>query len=99
LQCHGAGANPPPTKNPAKYDAFVLNPNPYFKSRNVAALVKVVNLDELKDSMLLKKAGGMVSHRGKNDLLLNEADLEDLHGALHKWIYPFEANATPLKTN
>jgi hypothetical protein len=49
--------------------------------------------------MLLKKAGGMVSHRGKNDLLLDEADLEDLHGALHKWIYPFEANATPLKTN
>jgi hypothetical protein len=99
LKCHGTGANPPPTKNPAKYNAFVLNTSPYFKSRNVNALLKVVNLDELKDSVLLRKAGGMVSHRGKSELLLDEAGLEDLHKALHKWIYPFEADPAALNTN
>ncbi len=98
LECHGADASPPPAKNPAKYGAFVLNPNPYFKSRNVAALVKVVDLDDLRESKLLRKAGGTVNHRGKNDLLLDEAGIDDLHQALRKWIYPFSTDHA-LKTN
>ncbi len=92
LKCHGADGNPEPTKNPAKYGAFVLDPSPYYKARNVAALVEVVNVDDLEKSKLLQKAGGKVNHRGKSVLLLDESELDELHTALHKWIHPFETD-------
>lgn len=92
MQCHGADAKPPAKKNPAKYNAFILHPSAYFKSRNVLALVEVIDIDDLKESKLLQKAGGKVNHRGKTVLLLDETELEELHQALHKWIYPFDTN-------
>ncbi len=92
LECHGADSDPEPTQNPAKYGAFVLDTSPYYKARNVAALVEVVNVDDLEKSKLLQKAGGKVNHRGKKVLQLDEAGLEELHGALHKWIHPFDTD-------
>lgn len=90
LECHGGGSDPPAAKNPAKYDALVLDPSPYYKSRNVAALLKVVNIDDLNESKLLHKAGGKVNHRGKDDVQLDEEGVAELAKALRKWIHPFE---------
>lgn len=94
LDCHGTDGNPPSKKNPAKYGGFVLDPSLYYKSRNITALLPVVNMDDLSESKLLKKAEGKVQHRGKDDLKLDEADIEELRHALRKWIYSFTTDET-----
>lgn len=84
--CHTAGAEPAPKYDPARYGAFVLVDNNYFKAKNVQALSALIDPDDLAQSKLLSKAAGSVRHRGRDQLELDEEDLRQLRLALEQWL-------------
>lgn len=90
MKCHSTEGNPPSEKNPADFDVFVLNPNDYFKNKNVRALAELVRMDDMEKSKLLLKAEGIViHHEGKTELRLTDAQLNGLRAALGKWTAPY----------
>jgi hypothetical protein len=90
LKCHSSDSTVTRTKHPAAYVAFVLNPNAYYKTKNIKALSSLINTDNPYNSKLLLKAANKVKHRGAKEVVLNPVQVGELQDALVKWIYWFE---------
>ncbi len=88
--CHCSSEQPPPEKNPAKFNAFVLTPNNYFKTKNIVALSALINVKNIEKSKLLVKAGGEVNHRGKDDMDLGQQEIQQLQEALQRWVHSLD---------
>ena len=94
MECHSSDSDPPPEKNPAKYGALVLNQSDYYKGKNIRALLSVIDIDDPSNSKLLLKAGAVVNHRGKDIMLLDAEEVEELRAALTKWMHSLKTNQT-----
>ncbi len=90
LKCHSTDSKVPRTKSAAAYGAFVLNPNAYYKSKNIKALYSLIDINDLHNSKLLLKAANKVKHNGAKDVRLDSVQVEELHDALAKWLYLFK---------
>ncbi len=88
--CHNSMEPPTPEHDPAKFGAFVLTPNNYFKTKNVKALMELVDRDDLDNSKLLLKASGKVKHRGAEEMQLDDAELQQLKAALVQWVHSLD---------
>jgi hypothetical protein len=88
--CHSTLEQPSAEHNPAKFNAFVLTPNNYFKTKNVKSLVELIDPDALDNSKLLNKASGKVKHRGAEELKLDDADFQQLKDALYEWVHSLD---------
>ena len=69
----------------AKKSDFVINPERHYQTKNIAALLSVIDMDDLSNSKLLLKARGRVKHLGNKELVLDDAQVEESHRALTKW--------------
>jgi len=90
LKCHSTDSKVTRTKRAAVYGAFALNPNAYYKTKNIKALYSLIDLDDLHNSKLLLKAAANVKHKGAQDVRLDPDQVEELHDALAKWLYRFK---------
>jgi hypothetical protein len=97
MNCHSTDSRGPKGMNLAKHGAFVLNPNSYYKTKNISSLVSVIDTNNLSKSKLLLKATGKLRHRGDKMLKLDNAQADELHRALTKWIYLFNAKYAELR--
>jgi len=90
LKCHSSDSMVRRTEHPASYGAFILNPNAYYKTKNIKALSLLINTDNPYNSKLLLKAANKVRHRGATEVILNPVQVGELQDALSKWIYWFD---------
>ncbi len=97
MKCHSTDSRGPKAMNMAKHGAFVLNPNSYYKTKNISSLVSVIDTNNLSKSKLLLKATGKLRHRGDKVLKLDNAQADELHRALAKWIYLFNTKYAELR--
>lgn len=89
LRCHSTDCRETPQLSPAAFDAFVLNPNGYYKGRNIVALLSVIDFEDLDRSPLLEKAARRIDHVGGKKLELDPAQVEELRAALVRWVTAF----------
>jgi hypothetical protein len=87
LKCHSSESTVSHTGHPAAYGAFVLNPNAYYKTRNIKALASLINTDNPYNSKLLLKSANTVRHMGATKVVLNPVQVGELQNAISKWIY------------
>jgi hypothetical protein len=97
MNCHSTDSNGPKAMKFAKHGAFVLNPNSYYKTKNIGSLVSVIDTNNLSKSKLLLKATGKLNHKGRKVLKLDKMETEELYSALKKWIYLFNEKYAGLR--
>jgi predicted transport protein len=90
LKCHSTDSKVTRTKRAAAHGAFALNPNAYYKTKNIKALYSLIDLNDLHNSKLLLKAANNVKHMGAKDVRLDAVQVKALHDALAKWLYRFK---------
>ena len=97
MNCHSTDSRGPKAMKLAKHGAFILNPNSYYKTKNISSLVSVIDTNNLSQSKLLLKATGQLNHRGQKVLKLKKEQSDELQSALTKWIYLFNPKYTKLR--
>ncbi|MCC7086497.1 MAG: hypothetical protein IT427_15975 [Pirellulales bacterium] len=95
LQCHSTQAKVGDKLDPACYGAFVLDCNAYNKSVNVRALSQHIDFDNVAQSQLLAKAANRVDHEGAARVKLDQSQLDELSGALAKWLRAYSNGVSP----
>jgi len=83
IECHSMGSKVPADRNPATYEAFSLHSSAYYKTRNIRALLALVDMGDLTASELVRKATGEVAHGGPD---LGPEESRSLSLALSRWI-------------
>jgi hypothetical protein len=99
LKCHSSDSKVTRNNFAGTYGAFVLDPNAYYKTRNIKALSSIIDPDSLYNSKLLLKAANKVKHRGAKEVVINPAQIEELHDALAKWLYGFGTQRKQLQSD
>jgi|GEM_PF-2357790 len=85
--CHSTDSEPETEHKKAKFNAFVLTPNDYYKSNNVRALAELIDMQDIGRSKLLAKASGKEKHRGADELRLDDNQMIELKAAIDRWVH------------
>lgn len=110
LQCHSTESRVAAEFNPGQYGVYTLDPSSYHKSQNIQALLQLIDVHDLDNSLLLRKAmsrvryedmasddaADTVTHEGAGRLTLDERQIAQLRGALTEWIHCFRDGTTKL---
>jgi hypothetical protein len=89
VKCHSTVTKIDPELRPDKHGAFMLNPNSYHKVDNIKALSGVIDLEDVKNSEILRKVSGKAKHRGSREINLGRTELADLEASLQLWVGAF----------
>ncbi len=91
MKCHSTESNEM-GMGLAKKSNFVLSPERHYQTKNIAALLSVIDMDDISNSKLLLKARGRVKHLGNKELVLDDAQMEESQRALTEWVDSLKTN-------